>query len=132
MNETMSASEYKKRVKKKRGRPEEKLQIECNHECVRLSKKYQFLWFHVPNGGNRSITEAIRFKQMGVRPGVYDFCIVRDHLPAAFIELKVGKGSRSASQIDFATEVEELGSPTAEARTVKEFREILIKMLTEL
>ena len=129
MIKRISAEEYKATVKKRRKHPEDDLCIECNHVALRLSKKYDFYWFHVPNGGVRSKLQALRFKQMGVRSGVYDYCIVRDHITPGWIEVKVGTGKRSDSQKEFAIKMEELGCPCNEVRSVEEFEETLRKML---
>jgi len=66
---------------------------------------------------------------MGVRPGVYDYCIVRDHTTPGWIEVKVGTGRRSESQKEFATMMEKLGCVCHEVRSKEEFEETLRKML---
>ena len=52
------------------------------------------LLFHVPNGGLRSKTEAVRFKRAGVKPGVPDIClpVARKGYHGLYIELKRRKG----------------------------------------
>lgn len=52
------------------------------------------LLFHVPNGGKRTVVEAARFKQMGVRPGVPDVFlpVARGGKHGLFIEMKRRKG----------------------------------------
>lgn len=61
------------------------------------------LMFHIPNGGKRNITTAIRLKAEGVKAGVPDI-----YLPAArgdfhglFIELKKLKGGKTTEYQDY-------------------------------
>lgn len=54
--------------------------------------------FHIPNGGNRNIREAVKFKAMGVLRGVPDLYILE---LKTFIEMKTIKGKLSDSQIRF-------------------------------
>ena len=61
------------------------------------------LLHHIPNGGNRSKSEAAKFERMGVLAGVADL-----HLPAAragyhslYIEMKYADGRLRKSQKDF-------------------------------
>lgn len=62
------------------------------------------LWFHPPNGGFRRKTEAIRFKKMGVKPGVPDILIVcpfdtdERWYPGLAVELKTKSGVMTKSQ----------------------------------
>lgn len=76
------------------------------------SKYPELRWLHhIPNGGNRGISEAIRFKQEGVRPGVSDL-----HLPYAhgkyhglWIEMKYGTGRLQEEQKEFLQAMEQAG-----------------------
>ena len=54
------------------------------------------LLFHIPNGGQRSKSEAARFKAEGVKPGVPDIFlpVARGHWNGLFIELKRQKGGK--------------------------------------
>ena len=45
----------------------------CNYQKWRLPDADWI--YHIPNGGHRSITEAIRFKAEGVKAGVPDLCL---------------------------------------------------------
>lgn len=53
------------------------------------------LLFHIPNGGNRSISEAVRFKKAGVRAGVPDLFlpVPKGDSHGLWIEMKA-KGGR--------------------------------------
>lgn len=54
------------------------------------------LLYHVPNGGLRSKSEAVRFKRTGVKPGVPDLClpVARSGYHGLYIELKRKKGGK--------------------------------------
>lgn len=58
---------------------------------------------HIPNGGTRNSQEAIKLKQMGVKPGISDL-----HLPfphgryhSLYIEMKYGKNIATQKQSEF-------------------------------
>ena len=57
----------------------------------------QAFWFHIPNGGKRSIREAKAFKAMGVIPGVPDLLLIK-HGDVYGLELKAAKGRLSPAQ----------------------------------
>ncbi len=72
-------------------------------EWAALSRgKYPALeWlFHIPNGGQRSITTAKRLKAEGVKAGVPDIClpVARGDYHGLFIELKAGKNKATENQ----------------------------------
>lgn len=67
-----------------------------------------WLFFHVPNGGKRGRAEAVRFKKMGVRPGVSDICLLEPNAIyfGYWIEFKAPKGGRlTDKQREFADQV---------------------------
>lgn len=69
-----------------------------NH--LRLFGPAAAMVWHTPNGGHRSISEARRFKAMGVHPGVSDVCAFwRGRLYV--LELKTTKGVLSDEQDAF-------------------------------
>jgi hypothetical protein len=82
------------------------------------------LIFHVPNGGNRNIAEAQKFKRMGVLPGVADFIMALPGVVVA-IELKDHGGKQSANQILFQSRWEGLGHKYEVARSLTHFQEII-------
>lgn len=58
---------------------------------------------HIPNGGTRNSQEAIKLKNMGVKPGISDL-----HLPfphgryhGLYIEMKCGKNATTQKQSEF-------------------------------
>ena len=77
------------------------------------------VWFHVPNGGCRSATEAAIFKAMGVRAGVSDLIFLWTG-GAGVIELKAGKGRLTPHQCEFLAECRNLRIPFFVARSVED------------
>lgn len=67
------------------------------------------LFFHVPNGGKRTATEAKIFKGLGVKAGVADLIVLepralphrRSYASGLIVELKVGKNTPTDAQIAF-------------------------------
>jgi hypothetical protein len=60
-------------------------------------------FFHVPNGGNRNLREAVKFKSMGVKPGVPDLIlpVARKKYHGLAIELKAGKNKPTELQLEW-------------------------------
>lgn len=78
----------------------------CQIFAVSFLKKlqimgYDFMFFHTPNSGHRSKSEASKFKLMGVLPGVPDLQFITPK-GVFFIELKKDTGRLSTSQKEFA------------------------------
>lgn len=87
-------------------------ELSLHIETAKLLRAYarpETLAFHVPNGEKRNRRTAARLKQMGVRPGVSDFCIVIDG-SVHFLELKTSKGRLSADQMVFAEDADRAGA----------------------
>ncbi len=59
--------------------------------------------FHVPNGGSRNKTEAVKLKQMGVKAGVSDLCLPypKGVYSGLFIEMKYGNNRQQNTQKEF-------------------------------
>jgi len=75
-------------------------------------EKNKILFYHIPNGGKRSLTEAIKFKRMGVKSGIPDICIplARKGHHGLYIELKrVSGGTVSESQRFWMARLSEQG-----------------------
>lgn len=106
------------------------------------------LWFAVPNGGARSKIEAAILKGMGVKPGVYDICViwrarfskrwVFTDVPAAFCEMTIGVGFlelkapgrravMSPQQDEFARLCGAIGVPTAVIQSVDDLDAALVR-----
>ena len=90
-----------------------------------VKKTYpDLLIFHVPNGGNRNMQEALKFKRMGVVPGVADFLMfVPGH--AVAIELKDRGGKQSEAQREFQKQWEALGNEYWLVRSLTDFQSIV-------
>ena len=68
--------------------------------------------FHIPNGGKRNITEAVRFKRAGVKAGVSDIFlpVAQKEYHGLFIEMKRADGGKvSDAQKRFITAVKRQG-----------------------
>ena len=77
--------------------PSESVEQQCLFRWAAYqSGKYPELCmlYHIPNGGKRSKSEAIRFRAEGVKPGVPDICfpVARCGYHGLYIELKRRKG----------------------------------------
>ena len=66
------------------------------------SRKYPELelLYHIPNGGHRHKTTAIRLKREGVKAGVPDIClpVPRGTYHGLYIELKAGRNTATGNQ----------------------------------
>lgn len=69
------------------------------------------LMHHIPNGGQRSKTEAARFKAMGVKRGVSDIFlpVARGGYHGLYIELKAEHGRPEKEQEEWIAAVQEQG-----------------------
>lgn len=94
---------------------EYKMQIAIINEThfIRYKNKTVFDYIHhTPNGGDRNLIEAVKFKKMGVKPGYPDLTIdiVTKDFAGLRIELKRGsKGELSPEQIDLLALLNEEG-----------------------
>lgn len=58
--------------------------------------KHNIPFYHIPNGGRRTLLQGLKFKRLGVKAGVPDICIVvanKTH-HGLYIELKRREGGR--------------------------------------
>ena len=66
------------------------------------SRKYPELelLYHIPNGGHRHKTTAMRLKREGVKAGVPDIClpVPRGAYHGLYIELKAGRNTATSNQ----------------------------------
>lgn len=67
---------------------------------VQWLKLNHIIHYHIPNGGYRYLSQAARFKLMGVSPGVPDICIPipTEQYHGLYIEIKSMKGVVSSHQ----------------------------------
>lgn len=89
---------------------------------------------HIPNGGLRSKSEAVRFKRLGVRPGVSDLFLPapRGKYHGLWIEMKRQQGGRlRPDQKDWLDRMNRKGYLALRADGAEEACEILYKYLTE-
>ena len=104
--------------------PEQALQVEIV-QWMKRTLPPEVVFFHVPNGGNRSAREGAIFKAMGVVAGVPDLLIAWPGVVVA-IELKAGKGKASPAQEIMHERLKAIGWHVAEARTLSDFQSVLI------
>lgn len=87
----------------RRNNPEQQIQrAVCQHLQARGVSG--LVWFHVPNGGWRSRTEAAIMKGCGVKAGVSDLILLHEGRFYA-LELKVLKGKETEAQCQFSVDV---------------------------
>ena len=75
------------------------------------------LYWHTPNGGFRSKSEAKLFKEMGVLAGVSDLLLFRSG-KLYCLELKAQGGRASEEQLRFIADIDREGAYTALASGV--------------
>jgi hypothetical protein len=108
----------------RRNRPEEIIH-RAVVDYLLLALPAGVVFFHVPNGGKRSKTEGKRFKEMGVRAGVPDLVFILPAGRAAFAEIKSPDGSLTPGQKLFKEDVEELGCPWVEVKSIDDMKAAL-------
>jgi hypothetical protein len=110
-----------------RNRPEQELQKQIARALETILKP-EVVWFHSPNGGNRSRAEAGIFKAMGVKPGVPDLIISwagPDGPLMLAIELKAGTGKATTAQIEMMDRMRSCAWFVSEARSLDEVMALL-------
>jgi hypothetical protein len=103
--------------------PEQELQ----YECIKWMKRHlssEVVFFHVPNGGKRSMREGAIFKAIGVLAGVPDLIIAWPGTIAA-VELKAGKGRASEDQIEVQARMSAIGWHVSEVRSLDQLQLLL-------
>ena len=108
----------------RRNRPEETIH-RAVVDYLLLALPAGVVFFHVPNGGKRSKAEGKKFKDLGVRAGVADLAFILPGGRAAFAEIKAPKGSLTPEQKVFKEDIEELGCPWAEVRSIDDMKAAL-------
>lgn len=92
---------------------EELMQINIINWARSVQDDYPALkWLmHIPNGGKRNISEAAKFKKMGVKAGVADLLlpVPKGVYNGLWIELKYGKNTLQDSQQEFLADMENNG-----------------------
>ena len=89
----------------------------------------QLLWFHVPNEIKSKVQYGVKRKQLGVKSGVPDVCILepRGRYSGLFLELKVGYNKPSKNQNKWLADLESKGYAVAWTRSLDEAIEIIEK-----
>ena len=82
---------------------------------------------HCPNGGSRNRSEAVKFKQMGVKAGVSDL-----HLPypkgiycGLYVEMKFGDNKQQDTQKEFLADMAAAGHFVATCYSAMEAIEVI-------
>ena len=83
------------------------------------------VFFHPANGGARSKAEAGIFKALGVKAGTPDLVFILPGGRAVFAEIKGPNGRLSPSQKAFKEDVEELGCPWVEVKSIDDMKAAL-------
>ena len=94
----------------------------CQHLTIRPMPGT--VWWHTPNGGNRSASEGARFKALGVKAGFPDLCALRNGRLFA-LELKREDGRVSTAQSAMLRALQFAGAETAVAFGLNEALPIL-------
>jgi hypothetical protein len=76
---------------------------------LRLYGVRDMLFWHTPNGGKRSITQAVKFKALGVVAGIPDLLILHGGQLHA-LELKAPKGRVSFDQLSVMGNLKRAGA----------------------
>ena len=84
--------------------------------------------YHIPNEGKRSITEAMRLKNMGLRAGIPDICIALDNdiNNTLYIEFKYGKNVITLHQETWIKKLREAGHRVAICYTIDEAMDVVL------
>lgn len=104
------------------------LQSECFKWAWNNFPNTRRMFFHIPNGGNRSLKEGMKFKAMGVVPGVPDMCLLHNKT-AYFFEFKSEQGKLSPEQIRWHEIARKLGYEVFVVIDFEDFKKIFIKTI---
>ena len=107
----------------KRAQPEAQIQKAVLAHLKARGAKDMVYW-HTPNGGKRNVIEAVRFKAMGVRPGVSDLIFLRNG-EAFALELKAADGRPTENQLKFLSDFRNAGGHAVCAEGLNEAIAIL-------
>lgn len=90
------------------------------------------LLYHIPNGGKRAKTTAIRLKLEGVKSGVPDLKlpVPRGIYNGLYIELKAGKNKPTKNQEEWLDNLKKQGYFTAVCYGWESASEVLLKYLS--
>ena len=107
---------------------EERLQADCYQWFHNTYPALRGLLWHVPNGGQRTASEANKFKAIGLVPGVADL-----HFFYAgkmyFIELKIDAGRLSENQVKWIEAISANGGVVVVIRDLETFQNYINSLL---
>lgn len=83
-------------------------------------------FFHVPNGGHRSIREGVRMKNLGVKAGIFDLL----HPAKVAIEVKRPGGRLSKEQKEWKARFESYGWRCEVVESLEEFVGLVEKIFS--
>lgn len=103
---------------------ESKIQIICVNWFHYQYASISSLFFSVPNGGKRNLTEAKILKAEGTKAGVSDLLLLYPNESFTFlaIEMKTITGKQNPNQKKWQNEIEKLGAKYAICRSVEDFQ----------
>lgn len=87
----------------KRGEDTEQIRV-MDWAAAAESRYPELKWLHhIPNGGSRKSSEAVRFRRMGVKRGISDIHLPYPHgrYHALYIEMKYGRNVTTQEQQEF-------------------------------
>lgn len=102
---------------------ESKLQISCITWFRYQYPQLEEILIAVPNGGARGKLEATIMKKEGVTAGVSDLLLLtpKKGFGALCIEMKIGKGKQSQSQVNWQKKAERHGNKYILCRNMDDF-----------
>jgi hypothetical protein len=107
---------------------EERLQADCYQWFHNTYPALRGLLWHVPNGGQRSASEANKFKAIGLVSGVADLHFFYGGR-MYFIELKTETGRLSPNQIDWIEAISIQGGEVIVIRDLETFKQYVNSLL---
>ena len=105
---------------RKKNYPEYELSKVIHQYLMVKSKVCKFIHFHIPNEGKRAKSTGYMLKQIGMRTGIADYCIVSSS-KVVFFEVKAGKNKLTDAQEEFKRDCEKRGISYEEIRNIEEF-----------
>ena len=103
---------------------EERLQADCYQWFHNSFPELRGLLWHVPNGGQRSASEANKFKAIGLVPGVADLHFFFNG-QMHFIELKIETGRLSDNQVKWIEAISLQKGEVVVIRDLKTFQNFI-------
>lgn len=97
----------------------------CIVDLLTFRQHPDLIWWHTPNGENRSPITGARLKRMGVRRGMADLCFILPDGRGALMEVKAGKAPLNPEQKLLERQCQRLGIPHAVVRSSFEAEAVL-------